>query len=450
MAWVAVTGYEAAKVLAYVKANDRVPEGYNVKYDRDPMVQKLNTVAGFDFRDPEAEFGIDHGPGPASVTLDALDSSVAAAMSRSPQTISGLGDSITIGDSSQYGTQWGLSTTFFGRLVMKSGGRLRFVQNWGVAGYTTQQIIDNRLALALADASMLMTVLAGTNDVGQGVPLATTQENLATIWDSLLSAGKLPILFTIPPSDTVGLPGPISILNVWIRSEAARRRLPLVDAYAVLVDHTDGTYLAIYNDGDGVHPNAAGRRAVAAEAWSVVSRLVPGGSVVPLPFSKIDAANLLTNGTFSTDANTDGVADGWTVNGGLTNVAYSLADHSGWAGKAQKVVLSGNTGAYLSQTADAVWSVGDVLRFCGRVNVVVAGGTVWQPFLFFSNGSIGQFRPIAGATPAMDADDWVWCVDMAIPSGTTIVSVRLQAATGTGTVEWGQVGLYNLTALGLV
>jgi len=84
MAWVAVTGYEAAKVLAYVKANDRVPEGYNVKYDRDPVVQKLDTVTGFDFEDPEAEFAIDNGPGPNSVTRGALAADVAAAVDTVP------------------------------------------------------------------------------------------------------------------------------------------------------------------------------------------------------------------------------------------------------------------------------------------------------------------------------------------------------------------------------
>lgn len=383
------------------------------------------------------------------VTLPRLGADVVAAISRSPQTISGLGDSITIGDSSLYGTQWSLSTTFFGRLVMTSGGRLRFVQNWGVAGHTTRQIIDTRLALAVADASTLVTVMAGTNDVGQGVPLATTQANLATIWDALIDAGKTPILFTIPPSDLPFNLAPTAILNAWIRSEADRRRLPLVDAYAALVDHTDGTFLAIYNDGDGTHPNAAGRKAIAIEAWSVVSRLVPGGPVVPLPTSKVDSASMIVNGTFSTDANADGVADGWTAAGGTANIAYSLADRPGWRGRAQKAVLSGNTGAFLTQSAPAGWAVGDVLRFCGRVNAVVADGTVWQPFLFFTGGAIGQMRPIAGQAPTMDADDWVWCVDMAIPNGTTIVSVRLQAGTGTGTVEWGQVGLYNLTALGI-
>jgi len=82
MAWVPVTGTEAAKVLAFVKANERVPEGYNVKYDRDPVVQKLDTVTGFDFRDPEAEAAFRYVP-EGSVTRAALDASVAAALAAS-------------------------------------------------------------------------------------------------------------------------------------------------------------------------------------------------------------------------------------------------------------------------------------------------------------------------------------------------------------------------------
>lgn len=59
MAWVPVTEYVAEKVLAYVKANERVPEGYSVKHDRDPVVLKRDDAPSFDFRNPEADFAAD-------------------------------------------------------------------------------------------------------------------------------------------------------------------------------------------------------------------------------------------------------------------------------------------------------------------------------------------------------------------------------------------------------
>lgn len=372
----------------------------------------------------------------------------ATTIRRSPQAISGLGDSITIGDGSNYGGQYSISTTYFGRVVMRSGGRLRYVNNWGLSGATSATIIEQKLPSCLADKSSLVLVTIGTNDTGSvSYDANQTQENLLYIWTALLEAGKTPIIATVPPRSTQI--ANVDRLNVWIRRMANVMNLPLVDIHTVLVDPATGQMKAQYT-GDGIHPNSAGRDAAAAAAWAVIDRMIPGGRVIPFPEHNADGANLLANSLFLTDANTDGLADSWTANNGLTGVTYSLVDHVGWTGKAQRVVVSGNAGSYLSQGINTGYSVGDTLFFCGRVDAAVDGlGTTWQPYLSFTNGSMAQFRVIAGTAPTMDADEWMFGSEIVVPSGTTSIGIRMQASGGTGTVEWGQIGLYNLTALGL-
>jgi lysophospholipase L1-like esterase len=372
-----------------------------------------------------------------------------ASIRRSPQAISGLGDSITYGDASLYQSQYTISTTYFGRLVMKSNGRLRYVQNWGFAGATTQQIIDSKLASCIADDSTLVMVMAGTNDIGAvGYNADTTLTNLTRIWDALLAAGKTPIVGTAPPR--TGKVPEVTKLNVRIKHEAAKRNLPVVDLYAVWADPLTGIYQTQYNDGSdgGVHPNAAGAKAGAVAAWAVVQGLIADTPAVLLPSVVNDGANMLTDGIF-TGALTSGVAAGWTINGGTTGVTYSVEDHAGWVGKAQVATLNNNTGTvYLSQTLTTGFAVGDRLHCCGRVDGV-ASGTTYMPYLVFSSGNPGQVRLINGTGLTIDANDWTWAVDCVVPPGTTAVALRLQASAGTGVVKWGQVGLYNLTALGL-
>lgn len=79
------------------------------------------------------------------------------------------------------------------------GQRLRVGTNFGIGGQTTVQMYA-RLADVLASPNPYVHVFGGVNDVGQGVPVATTKAKLKAIYSELIAAGKIVTTATLIPS----------------------------------------------------------------------------------------------------------------------------------------------------------------------------------------------------------------------------------------------------------
>lgn len=184
-----------------------------------------------------------------------------------------LGDSITDG--------WRLNEYF---------GDRDFV-NRGISGQITGEMLGRMKADVIDLKPQVMIVLAGTNDIARGVPLAAIENNLAMIAD-LAEFHKIKPLFAsvLPVSDYhKGVnpanerskqrpPAAIRELNAWLKSFCARRNFTYVDYFPALADPT-GMLAAELAD-DGLHPNAKGYRLMAPIALAAIEAAVkpePGG-----------------------------------------------------------------------------------------------------------------------------------------------------------------------------
>lgn len=87
----------------------------------------------------------------------------------------------------------------------------------------------------------------------------------------------------------------------------------------------------------------------------------------------------------------------------------------------------------------------DELLFSGRVSS--DGGVAVTAALKATGGTAADSTPMGGLVAPFTRG--VWAQRFTVPTGTTSLLVGLQNAAGTGVVDWGQVGVYNLTRMGL-
>lgn len=358
--------------------------------------------------------------------------------------VAALGDSITIGNGTSAAGVFG-NTSWLTWLGLLSGGRCRMVRggNAGIAGQTIDQIAARVASDILPLGVDYCIVHGGTNSITTRTP-AQIITSIEGIGNALLAGGVTPVLTTVLPRNASGTAVPE--INYRIADLAARRGWLLIDFYPVLIDTVTGGILAAYSP-DGLHPNEAGARLLGQRAADVMTTLP--GMVPPLLASGItEATNLAPNGTFQGDTNADGVANLWGLaapTGGTPSLVADPAIKGNW----QRVVGNGAAAPYITANLTAgTWAVGDKLRFMGRVRSTVAGlGSIASPRIRF----IGPTLYLSPATSiAQDQQPGnVFIVEGVVPAGTTTVAIELQAGTGTGTVDFAQITVLNLTALGI-
>ncbi|MEO5642637.1 MAG: SGNH/GDSL hydrolase family protein [Bacteroidia bacterium] len=133
-------------------------------------------------------------------------------------------------------------------------------------GWTTQDLIDNELAVFDKSDADAVTVLIGVNDWVQGVDVETFRKNLKFILDHLqkkLKDKQNILLITIPDfgvtptgknySGGRNISAGIMEFNDVIKEEAKNRNLPLIDIFETTkAMGTDSSLVAA----DGLHPSA--------------------------------------------------------------------------------------------------------------------------------------------------------------------------------------------------
>ena len=175
-----------------------------------------------------------------------------------------LGDSYTIGTAVGAADQrW--PDQLVARLVA-AGHALELVANLGVNGFTSRDVIDVELPRLAELEPGLATLLIGVNDVVQGVPASTYEENVARILDALLGqipskrvvAVSTPDYTVTPQGAAYGEPATQSAAirrnNEILAKAAAARDIAYVDIFDLsLAAAADRTLVA----DDGLHPSAA-------------------------------------------------------------------------------------------------------------------------------------------------------------------------------------------------
>lgn len=167
----------------------------------------------------------------------------------------------------------------------------RYVLNRGIGGERADQMLTRLYEDVLRWKPDVCSVMAGTNDVNQGVALSTATANLDAVYARLVEDGTIPVLCTIPPfGPTVHARKPaVTALNEFVRGRAQEKGWPLADAYAALDDPANpGTMRPADCYPDFIHPNESGMTRI-AEAFGSALALVP-------PAPKLAALGLSTGG----------------------------------------------------------------------------------------------------------------------------------------------------------
>jgi lysophospholipase L1-like esterase len=181
-----------------------------------------------------------------------------------------LGDSYTIGTSVDAGER-------FPSQLAAALPELELVDNLGVNGFTSRDLIEVELPRLAALRPDVVTVLIGVNDVVQGVPNDVYRRNVETILDALVAAvGNDRVLVVTIPDYTVTPAGAdygdptrqsagIRANNETMRAAAEARAIALVDIYDLSLGAKDDPGLVAV---DGLHPSGA-----QYAAWT--SRILP-------------------------------------------------------------------------------------------------------------------------------------------------------------------------------
>lgn len=427
------TASQVLDILTAFSSNQPIPTNTLIDFSTPPYV----------FIDPDASaLPVVRRPFSVEQAGD-LDTTIARQVRRGNR-VAALGDSITIGNGVSAAGIFG-STSWLTWLGLLSGGRCRMVKggNAGVAGQTIDQIAVRVSSDILPLGVDYCIVHGGTNSVTTRTA-AQIVASIEGIGNALIAGGVTPVLTTVLPRNVSGTLVPE--VNYRIADLAARRGWLLIDFYPVLIDTATGGILAAYSP-DGLHPNEAGAKLLGQRAADLMTTL-PGMVAPLLAAGPAEATNLTPNGLFIGDTNADGMANSWALaapTGGTPSLVADPAIKGNW----QRVVGNGAAAPYITANmAAGSWAVGDKLRFMGRVRSTVAGlGSVASPRIRFIGPTL-YLSPATSITQDQQPGN-VFAMEGVIPAATTTVAIELQAGTGTGTVDFAQITVLNLTALGI-
>ena len=289
------------------------------------------------------------------------------------------------------------------------GARLRILNNGGVSGNTTAQILA-RVQSSCIDYSPEWCILcAGTNDVSGGVATSVSTANLAAILSALTRVNIKVAIFTIPPFASNVSTGArrqaLEGINSWI-AECAKSYpgVYVVDAVAA-TSAGGGTAVSAYSY-DTTHPSTWGALQMAVAGFEVLDPVIP--KTKPAGSSNTDPRNALYNGMLVGDNATgsNGYAkdaafagngpDGWyagrtgaSMVATLSKVARSdFRQSSYWRGVINTGGADGNR-LQLTQTISyRLWSTGGTINPTTRIYVPATGA---------------QYRAVFGGTGALAA-----------------------------------------------
>jgi len=174
-----------------------------------------------------------------------------------------FGDSLTAG----FGVDPGHSYPDLLQQELDRHGYHYRVVNLGESGDTTQDGLD-RLSLVTAEKPRLVIIEFGANDGLRGQPVSTMEHNLGQMIEALQKTGTRLVLagITLPPNYG---PDYIKRFDAVYPELAARYKVPLIP---FLLEGAAGH--ADLMQQDGLHPNTAGTRLVAANVLRVIEPLL--------------------------------------------------------------------------------------------------------------------------------------------------------------------------------
>lgn len=174
-----------------------------------------------------------------------------------------FGDSLTAGLGLDSGESY---PDVLQKLLDRRGYHYRVV-NLGVSGETTQDGLA-RISMVVAEKPAIVVLEFGANDGLRGQPVAGTEHNLARMVEQLQGAGARLVLagITLPPNYG---PAYIQRFDAVYKNLAAKYKLHFIP---FLLAGVAGNPSLMQRD--GLHPNAAGARIVAATVARALAPLL--------------------------------------------------------------------------------------------------------------------------------------------------------------------------------
>ena len=156
--------------------------------------------------------------------------------------------------------------------------------NRGISGQITGEMLGRFKADVIDLRPEAALILAGTNDLARGVQILAIENNFSMMADlcdkrrvKLILASVLPVNDYHKDENPLFLrtaarpPQLIRALNDWLKSLCEQRGYRYLDYYSAMVDER-GMLQKDFTD-DGLHPNAAGYRAMAPLALEAIQRI---------------------------------------------------------------------------------------------------------------------------------------------------------------------------------
>lgn len=239
------------------------------------------------------------------------------------------------------------------------GGAFKRNTNLGVGGEMSSNILT-RFPDALAQDTDWIAINAGTNDINQNATVASATANIGAMVDLARNAGKNVILFTVTASAAYPNSGNITKLgelNDWIRDQAYRSGVFVVDSWRVTVNRNTGLPAAGTTH-DGLHLSTYGQERVGRELARVLAPFVAA------PPTRVIAA------TDPRSAVSAGVLDftGWGT-GGDAKIAVATAKRDDSEGNELVITVTTGTTVFEGHSASAnegsgtgKWAVGDTIQ----------------------------------------------------------------------------------------
>jgi lysophospholipase L1-like esterase len=136
------------------------------------------------------------------------------------------------------------------------------VLNKGIDGQRSDEILSRFGRDVAAEKPAVVIILAGVNDIYQGLTADSLERNLEEMYRLSERAGIVPVAATILPYNTAGIKKSESIkeVNRWVESASKAPGRLFCDTNLAVRDQDDPNFLA--SSRDGLHPDVAGYKSM--------------------------------------------------------------------------------------------------------------------------------------------------------------------------------------------
>jgi len=148
------------------------------------------------------------------------------------------------------------------------------VLNRGINGQRSDEILARFKGDVIDENPDLVIILAGVNDIFQGLPLETIKRNLRTIYPTAINSGIRAFAATVLPFNDASESQSKAVeeLNNWVKETAALLGIGFCDTHSVVADPTNPNRLR--SSPDGNHPDVDGYRRIGQALAEVIRRVV--------------------------------------------------------------------------------------------------------------------------------------------------------------------------------